>query len=145
MEAERIALLHLNPNDVLAVFNGRLKMQIQDLPPDVKVISVNAEWPPRSIVLMLESEEFEPVPLGAIPPAIYRPISLTLAGWQPIETAPKDGTTVLVELAGDPPTTAYFSEEWGWLLATPGGGATDRRCNPTHWMPLPESPKEVLS
>jgi hypothetical protein len=80
--------------------------------------------------------------------------------WQPIETAPKDGSRVLLWAFFDPnygpypksgaSTVAYWSEmkqDWLWE-------ANGRHCYamgtinwfpknelPTHWMPLPEAPK----
>ena len=62
----------------------------------------------------------------------------TASQWQPIETAPKDGTDVVVYLANNrPPIVAgYFKETNEWL-------AYDEPMNtvfPTHWMPLPPAP-----
>ena len=65
-------------------------------------------------------------------------------GWQPIETAPKDGTQFLatgVEADGrkNPRRrwgVAYWYER-RWL-----GGHFNSHCPPTHWMPLPHPPKE---
>ena len=58
--------------------------------------------------------------------------------WQPIETAPRDGTRVLLyenghyyagETEGD---DGYWSSFCGqYVVTTP---------DPTHWMPLPEAP-----
>ena len=78
--------------------------------------------------------------------------------WQPIETAPKDGTRVLVTLEKcqgfrdkRPMTTAYFNRYYPddpdemaeWTLAVPGVGySCDEKCLPTHWTPLPDPPKE---
>ncbi len=84
--------------------------------------------------------------------------------WQPIETAPKDGTQILGYDASetylpDEGDKGYIEEdsgyvheltrpvmvlwwkqyEWGgsWKLAHYGAFSY----NPTHWMPLPEGPK----
>jgi hypothetical protein len=74
-------------------------------------------------------------------------------GWQPIDTAPKDGTRVLVYgQRGDvidigswrgcgryrPRTkqrSAYFEKAWG------ADGSHIFSPQPTHWMPLPDAPK----
>jgi hypothetical protein len=72
-------------------------------------------------------------------------------GWQPIETAPKDGTCVIVY----PPTfdglvsCAKWDEDRYakrprpyWRRMDAFGQVTRSRDNqPTHWMPLPDPPK----
>lgn len=58
--------------------------------------------------------------------------------WQPIESAPKDGTYVLCFWNGkniDP--LRWLSERAGWQ---PYGSARVGGLNPTHWMPLPAAP-----
>lgn len=68
-----------------------------------------------------------------------------MSDWKPIDTAPRDGTHVLVfiplarriEIAfchGEMPKRSGFS---GW--ATNEGDLTEEAA-PTHWMPLPEPP-----
>ena len=68
--------------------------------------------------------------------------------WQPIETAPKDGTKVLLHCVGGGPFTpcewiedGLISEEgfWSWWQADPVFFVEVK--NPTHWMPLPEPPQ----
>lgn len=58
--------------------------------------------------------------------------------WKPIETAPRDGTAVLVALPGVRPVyVSWRSGEWRYPF-------TVRRLKayqPTHWMPLPAPPK----
>ena len=67
-----------------------------------------------------------------------------MSEWQPIETAPKDGTRVLASQSGH-----VFTARWapGFAAVYPGGGGPgwydeilDRRAQPTHWMPLPAPP-----
>ena len=62
-------------------------------------------------------------------------------GWQPIETAPKDGTPILVCLADNNITTAEYLGEW-CLISFAEGHIDDSSCTPTYWMPLPKPPKE---
>jgi len=83
------------------------------------------------------------------------------AGWRPIESAPKDGTDVLLHGDGrttfghwcepsDKPTIKYrdgFAPEPEWeefepFWASWDGGFTDEH-PPTHWMPLPQSPADA--
>lgn len=71
--------------------------------------------------------------------------------WQPIETAPKDGTEVLLFDPNCEPKILIASyavrerlrngkviaryEQWEWPMILYSG-----RPNPTHWMPLPQEP-----
>ena len=59
--------------------------------------------------------------------------------WQPIETAPRDGTTILVYEPGFFQTAAWEANEFkaGWTNAS-GGWIGDV----TYWMPIPEAPQE---
>lgn len=72
-------------------------------------------------------------------------------GWQSIETAPKDGTEIL--LARYDEDTSYYCEvgQW-WVSAWAGGVGFDGlrslailSFEPTHWMPLPDPPPVVPS
>jgi hypothetical protein len=60
-------------------------------------------------------------------------------GWQPIETAPKDGSPVLGVWQCLNQTWDYnvvqFSDDVWWNYYFDGSHT------PTHWMPLPEPPK----
>jgi hypothetical protein len=59
---------------------------------------------------------------------------LRVAGWQPIETAPQDGTVIMIHVTAKPnlpPYTCRADDYWNgaWWLETA-----------THWMPLPAPP-----
>lgn len=56
--------------------------------------------------------------------------------WQPIETAPKDGTFVLAYRPCDPYfEPMYFNDGiWHWF------DGDSPSFQPTHWMPLPDPP-----
>lgn len=69
--------------------------------------------------------------------------------WQPIETAPRDGTDILiyVQLSNEC-FVAYWHSRFSklvrgdaWAFATLFGGRTAYTKEATHWMPLPEPPK----
>jgi len=76
--------------------------------------------------------------------------------WQPIETAPKDGTRILLyrplaERTNDDPIEIKRGvprDEGCWEETIPPGmdatNYTDGACKATHWMPLPEAPNAVL-
>jgi hypothetical protein len=74
--------------------------------------------------------------------------------WQPIESAPKDGTAILAYIpfawANEEPAALQDVVEWHgpagsngfWFSRTAPNyhQACDKRCQPTHWMPLPAPP-----
>lgn len=63
--------------------------------------------------------------------------------WQPINTAPKDGTVILGREHGD---DAVFPMRWetgswrghGWRLVYVVWGDESNHCDPTHWAPIPK-------
>jgi hypothetical protein len=67
-------------------------------------------------------------------------------GWQPIETAPRDGSEIVVyrplaHETSDPHIT--IARTVPYPRTSPQGVEhyTDRVCHPTHWMPLPNPPE----
>ena len=65
--------------------------------------------------------------------------------WKPIETAPKDGTRILIydpeDWSEDEPPTIYVCFWKGYWCEAEGEQYT--LFKPTHWMELPEEPKET--
>lgn len=59
--------------------------------------------------------------------------------WQPIETAPRDGSFVLVcQSRNGIIRTAHWADTWDhWAIAS---GAMSYISGVTHWMPLPAPP-----
>jgi len=60
--------------------------------------------------------------------------------WQPIETAPKDGTEILAHDEDDNVFIAFFCpyiKSWVSNISNAFG----QEEHPTHWIPLPEPPK----
>lgn len=78
-----------------------------------------------------------------------------MSEWQPIETAPKDGTPILVwadaygwRSVFARVNAAFYEGAWrmyGPILGEPTTQNKSRQwlgeVQPTHWMPLPEGPK----
>ena len=65
--------------------------------------------------------------------------------WQPIETAPRDGTRVLISCVGEC-GTEWMYVAWckgiRWrLIERKDRSYIEVNDQPTHWMPLPEPPK----
>lgn len=82
-------------------------------------------------------------------------VESTTMKWQPIETAPKDGTIILVatwELGPDMASAAWNGQFWDMrykdtdeIWSSKWGGDDREFGNPTHWMPLdalPEPPND---
>lgn len=74
-----------------------------------------------------------------------------MSEWKTIDTAPKDGSEILIYLGApwNKPEKARWYEPWGnWQAGViPSDPAREERFGigsaiPTHWMPLPEPPKE---
>ena len=65
-----------------------------------------------------------------------------LMQWMPIDTAPKDGSKVLIHQAGSV-VIARFVESLGvWRTDDHDDYAMFFECDPSHWMALPDPPKE---
>lgn len=60
--------------------------------------------------------------------------------WKPIETAPKDGTRVLIYMPGLNDVLSAKFEHGTWQH----GYWSSRPMAVTHWQPLPEPPKPVI-
>ena len=70
-------------------------------------------------------------------------VQKSAGSWRPIESAPRDGTGILVKLPdSDMPHTAKF---WrgSWTVAWDHSELKGWDA-PTHWMPLPELPSDAL-
>jgi hypothetical protein len=77
--------------------------------------------------------------------AICERIHMLAKAWQPIETAPKDGTKVLLYWKPLP----YAKRKWGTIRLGRWNGSSWQmemgglyRCDCTHWMPLPLPPAD---
>lgn len=69
--------------------------------------------------------------------------------WQPIETAPKDGTHIIALMYGEV-IEAWWEDNYrggDWecvVMPSHGCGCCgDRNADPTHWMPIPSKPEGV--
>ena len=67
--------------------------------------------------------------------------ALHASEWQPIETAPKDGTRIMLWLSGPIRRPKAIFGRWcprysGFWMTDVGGA------KPTHWMPSPDPPKQ---
>ncbi len=79
-------------------------------------------------VLWHEAEANDPCPLA--PEA---------TGWQPIATAPKDGTPIYAGRVGEARLTFYSQRSQAWCRL---GTQQETQWEPTHWQPLPTPPAD---
>ena len=63
-----------------------------------------------------------------------------MSEWQPIETAPRDGTAILGWDGQKQSTAEWYETGEYWSLCVMGAWAEDSEWWPTHWMPLPAPP-----
>ncbi len=66
-----------------------------------------------------------------------------MSEWQPIETAPKDGSIVILGCAhpGFRPVAVCWAQDkvrWEWPMSN---GRPLKHYDPTHWQPLPAPPE----
>lgn len=59
--------------------------------------------------------------------------------WKPIETAPKDGTEILLYEPGPAYVQMGYWVRDGWLMVDAQCGG-ESSATPTHWLPIPEPP-----
>ena len=83
-------------------------------------------------------------------PIAQGPVDVNVRGWLPIETAPQNGTYVLVSNGSGVWVAKYKAVyQSGWKPDCPWQSMmlnhdhiprAKQRGRPTHWMPLPEAP-----
>lgn len=63
--------------------------------------------------------------------------------WQPIASAPKDGSTILLCEGTRAFQGFWYADNGYWVPSAWGDYASleESATNPTHWMPLPEAPE----
>ena len=65
-----------------------------------------------------------------------------MSEWRPIETAPKDGTQLLLCVGGWR-FIGWWGQQYGNLYPPSWcEGERGENLQPTHWMPLPDAPEE---
>lgn len=67
-----------------------------------------------------------------------------MSGWQPISTAPRDGTNVLLWADGEYFLVGHWSGQNEFWVC-PGAVScvwNDGQHGPTHWLPIPPPPTE---
>jgi len=67
--------------------------------------------------------------------------------WQPMKTAPKDGTSILLFIEGQAIEGHWPDDSWNewsvaWVSSHGCGCCASSNEAPTHWMPLPAKPEK---
>ena len=69
-----------------------------------------------------------------------------MTDWMPIETAPKDGTNIIVLIEYgkniyEPQMMQWYNNDWKMFC---GHGNTSSLGVPTYWIPIPKTPTKVV-
>lgn len=128
----------------------RENKSMDDLVPPLIALA-EANIPTDVQELLVQGDPMRGIPPGALTKAIAAALAQPASGegWRTMDSAPKDGTHVLAVVAGNHPSTGlpFIPEVVEWSAETNGwwsemwGVSGDYR--PTHWMPLPTSPREA--
>lgn len=65
----RIKILQIPEDQLLAVLTGEMKLDKTSLPDDVKFLVANRVFSTDTIDILIESSEFEDIPVGQIAPS----------------------------------------------------------------------------
>lgn len=88
--------------------------------------------------------------IAAVLSRMCGPGEVVVQGWQPIETAPKDGSWFLSTRGGVPYVTSWDDGEGRFFtfnrsyeaIREKYEGIADAVWEPTHWQPIPKPPKD---
>lgn len=114
----------------------------------MRLVLTKGETREERLISMGAAEVFAAELLGTLHEPVPHPQTPTPSvseveadSWQPIATAPTDGTPILVGWAGLKwePTKVHF-EDGLWGMLTPAFGFDPLPDAPTHWRPLPAPP-----
>ena len=105
-------------------------------------------WQADSPLKAVSAEQRERVPAKVAVERIFaaceeaQPAVLAVPGWRPIESAPKDGTVIILGYLPNPRIDRHVYEgKWhelqGWWTSVNGFMVHN---DATHWMPLPAAP-----
>lgn len=112
----------------------------------IKLINKYSPWLKENLLIEEHLYEFDDV-AGLIELAIAE--EREASGWQPIETAPKDGETAILgykAITGGLWVTApmYFTEGT-WRIVQFHDDNIEHSMQPSHWQHLPAAPKDEVS
>jgi hypothetical protein len=101
---------------------------------------MNKNDPYTSDSLSRMAAQFPVMPIANIP-EISNTQKVYYLPWQPISTAPMDGTVILASLPhSDIPYVIRFGLT-GWIMCWDNYNLSEYDA-PTHWMPIPKTPKK---
>ena len=142
-----------NPRDGLLLIDRVTTLVVQRNADEDRVKA----WQQELEKTQAQLRAFQIAPSASVFRRLQAQITVAETGWQPIETAPKDGTVIII-YAKQP--IAGTGREWngihaakwndgaigngwghGWRLAEYQNLGEGVSGNPTHWMPLPAPPE----